>query len=118
MQLDYVNFYAHLHRVIDKKIGRLLGALGDAGDPQSLRSRTVVVRCADHGEMGLSHGGLRQKAFNAYEETINIPIVVSNPVLFPEPVRDEALASLVDLLPTIATLGGADTRRRRSRAEI
>ena len=109
MQLDYVNFYAHLHRVIDEKIGRLLGALGDAGDPQSLRSRTVVVRCADHGEMGLSHGGLRQKAFNAYEETINIPIVVSNPVLFPEPVSSDALASLIDLLPTIATLGGADT---------
>ncbi len=33
--------------------------------------------------MGLSHGGLRQKAFNAYEETLNIPIVISNPVLFP-----------------------------------
>ena len=40
---------------------------------------------ADHGEMGLSHGGLRQKMFNAYEETIRVPLVVSNPVLFPEP---------------------------------
>ncbi len=108
MQLDYVNFYAHLHRVIDGKIGRLLGALGDAGDPGSLRSRTVVVRCADHGEMGLSHGGLRQKAFNAYEETINVPIVISNPVLFGEPVESDALVSLIDLLPTITTLAGAD----------
>ena len=62
MKLDYVNFYAHLHRVIDEKIGRLLGALGDPGDPASLRSRTVVVRCADHGEMGLSHGVVCQKA--------------------------------------------------------
>ena len=74
--------------MIDEKIGRLLAALGDPGDPGSLRSRTVLVRCSDHGEMGLSHGGLRQKAFNAYEETINVPIVVSNPVLFPEPARD------------------------------
>ena len=82
-QLDYVNFYAHLHRVVDAKIGRLLTALGSADDPGSLRSRTVVVRCADHGEMGLSHGGLRQKCFNVYEETINVPLVVSNPVLFP-----------------------------------
>jgi choline-sulfatase len=108
MQLDYVNFYAHLHRVIDEKIGRLVAALGDPDDPASLRSRTVVVRCADHGEMGLSHGGLRQKAFNAYEETINVPIVVSNPVLFPAPAESEALVSLIDLLPTILTLGGAD----------
>ena len=60
-QLDYVNFYAHLHQLVDAKIGRLTAALGSAEDPGSLRSRTVVVRCADHGEMGLSHGGLRQK---------------------------------------------------------
>ena len=44
-------------------------ALGDPGDPDSLRSRTVIVRTSDHGEMGLSHGGLRQKMFNAYEES-------------------------------------------------
>jgi choline-sulfatase len=113
-QLDYVNFYAYLHRVVDEKIGRVLGALGDASDPNSLRSRTVVVRCADHGEMGLSHGGLRQKAFNAYEETINIPLVVSNPLLFPRAADTAALASLVDVLPTILRLGGvhADVRLR------
>jgi choline-sulfatase len=105
-KLEYVNFYAHLHRVVDEKIGRVMGALGDPADPASLRSRTVVFRCADHGEMGLSHGGLRQKAFNAYEETINIPLVVSNPVLFPKPAYSDALVSLVDVLPTIATVAG------------
>jgi arylsulfatase A-like enzyme len=106
-QLDYVNFYAHLHRVVDEKIGRLVSALGDGGDPASLRSRTVVVRCSDHGEMGLAHGGLRQKMFNVYEETINVPLVFSNPVLFPEPVETDSLASLVDVMPTLATLAGA-----------
>jgi arylsulfatase A-like enzyme len=110
-QLDYVNFYAYLHRLVDEKIGRILGALGDAGDPASLRSRTVIVRCADHGEMGLSHGGLRQKMFNAYEETINVPLVISNPTLFKEPAETGALASLVDVLPTLLSLadGGAPT---------
>ncbi|MEZ5155023.1 MAG: sulfatase-like hydrolase/transferase [Solirubrobacterales bacterium] len=106
-QLDYANFYAYLHRLVDAKIGRLLDALGDPGDPESLRSRTVVIRVSDHGEMGLSHGGLRQKAFNAYEETINVPLVISNPVLFPEPRETEALGSLVDVLPTILDLAGA-----------
>ena len=105
-QRDYVNFYAHLHRVVDAKIGRLLGALGSADDPQSLRSRTVVVRCSDHGEMGLAHGGLRQKMFNAYEETINVPLVFSNPTLFPTGAETDALASLVDVLPTLLTLAG------------
>jgi choline-sulfatase len=107
-KLDYVNFYAHLHRVVDAQIGRLLDALGEPADPGSLRSRTVIFRCADHGEMGLSHGGLRQKAFNAYEETIHIPLVVSNPILFPKPAQTDALASLIDLVPTIATIAGAD----------
>jgi arylsulfatase A-like enzyme len=105
-QLDYVNFYAHLHRLIDEKIGRILGALGDPDDPGSLRSRTIVVRCADHGEMGLSHGGLRQKAFNAYEESISVPLVISNPVLFPERQETEALGSLVDVLPTLLDVAG------------
>jgi choline-sulfatase len=107
-QLDYVNFYAHLHRVVDRKIGRLLKALGSADDPESLRARTVVARCADHGEMGLAHGGLRQKMFNTYEETINVPIVLSNPALFGQPAETDALASLVDLLPTLLTLGGRE----------
>jgi choline-sulfatase len=115
-QLDYVNFYAYLHGVIDEKIGRLMAALGDPADPNSKRASTVVVRVSDHGEMGLSHGGLRQKAFNVYEETINVPIVVSNPILFPRPVETEAFGSLVDVLPTLLSLSGepgpADLRGR------
>jgi arylsulfatase A-like enzyme len=105
-QLDYVNFYAHLHRIVDEKIGRLVRALGSPDDPASLRSRTIVIRCSDHGEMGLAHGGLRQKMFNVYEETINVPLVFSNPVLFPKSTRTDALASLVDVLPTVLRVAG------------
>ncbi len=105
-QQDYVNFYAYLHRVVDEKIGRLLAALGDPGDPGSLRSRTVIARISDHGELGMSHGGLRQKMFNAYEESIRVPLVISNPVLFPEPRESDALVSLVDLVPTLLGLAG------------
>ena len=107
-QQDYVNFYAYLHRVVDEKIGRVLAALGDAGDPSSLRTRTVIARISDHGELGMSHGGLRQKMFNTYEESIRVPFVVSNPVLFPEPRESDALVSLVDLVPTL--LGFTGTR--------
>jgi len=106
-QLDYVNFYAHLHGLVDQKIGRLLAALGDPADPRSLRSKTVVARISDHGEMGLSHGGLRQKMFNAYEETIRVPLVISNPLLFPHAAETDAPASLVDVLPTLLDLAGA-----------
>jgi arylsulfatase A-like enzyme len=67
----------------------------------------VIVRTSDHGEMGLSHGGLRQKMFNAYEETLHVPLVVSNPVLFPRARETDAMASLVDIVPTLLSLAGA-----------
>ena len=112
-QQDYVDFYAHLHRVVDEKIGRLLTALGPPDDPGSLRSRTVILRTSDHGEMGLSHGGLRQKIFNAYEETIRVPLVVSNPRMFPQPRESDAL----DLAARRrADLPGPRGRRHRARA--
>ena len=79
-QLDYVNFYAYLHRVVDEKIGRDRGRARRSRRPGARCARErSIVRCADHGEMGLSHGGLRQKTFNVYEETINIPLVDLQP---------------------------------------
>jgi arylsulfatase A-like enzyme len=50
-QQDYVDFYAHLQRVVDAKIGRLIAALGPSDDPESLRHRTVIIRTSDHGEI-------------------------------------------------------------------
>ena len=87
----YVNFYAYLQKFTDVQIGTLLDALD--GTP-GLVDKTVIFRFSDHGELGLSHGGLRQKMFNVYEEMCNVPLVVSNPVLFPQPVQTDALASL------------------------
>ena len=112
-QQDYVDFYAHLHRLVDEKIGRLLRALGPPDEPNSLRSRTVIARISDHGEMGLSHGGLRQKIFNAYEETIRVPLVISSPEMFPRARASDALVSLVDIVPTFLGLAGAPAEPER-----
>lgn len=104
---QYVNLYAYMHKVVDEHIGTVLDALESVS---GMRERTVVFRISDHGEMGLSHGGLRQKAFNAYEETLNVPLVVSNPVMFPAPARTDALASLIDVMPTLATMAQVPDR--------
>lgn len=103
---NYVNFYAYLQKEVDRHIGTILDALEQSGRLND----TIIVRASDHGEMGLSHGGLRQKMFNVYEETVNIPLVISNPILFPTAVETDALASLVDLMPTIATLTNVPNR--------
>lgn len=99
--LDYINFYAYLHKVVDEHLGTILDTLDKRS---AVRDRTVIFRISDHGEMGMSHGGLRQKTFNAYEETLRVPLIVSNPVMFPGPARTPALASLVDLMPTMSHL--------------
>jgi arylsulfatase A-like enzyme len=100
-QRDYVNFYAYLHKLVDTHIMTILDAL----DAHGLTESTVVVRSADHGELGLSHG-MREKSYSAYEEMIHIPLVVSNPLLYPEPVETQAFYSHLDLLPTLAELAG------------
>ena len=71
---------------------------------QGLLENTLVIATSDHGEMGLTHGGMRQKCFNFYEETLRVPLVYSNPRLFPEPRASQALVSHVDFLSTLAGL--------------
>lgn len=97
----YVNFYAYLHKHVDAQIGAVLDALDSK---PGLAEKTLIFRFSDHGELGLSHGGLRQKIFNVYEEMLNVPLIVSNPLLFPSGVETDALAALIDIMPTLATV--------------
>jgi choline-sulfatase len=101
-QLNYINFYANLQKKVDHQMGQLLDVLED----RHLLRDTVVFRLADHGELGLSHNGFRQKAFVTYEEAIHIPLIISNPQMFPEPRVTQSLVTMVDLMPTLATLTG------------
>jgi choline-sulfatase len=98
---EYVNFYAYLHTVVDKQIATVLDTLEETG----LTDNTIILRLADHGEGGLSHG-MREKAYTVYEEMIHVPLIVHNPKLYPEPRETEALYNHLDLLPTILDLAG------------
>lgn len=95
---QYANFYAALIQEADKQVERILDAI-----PAEQRDNTIVIYTSDHGEMGMSHGGLRQKMFNVYEETVNVPLIIHNPLLFSEAQTTDAYASLIDLMPTIAS---------------
>lgn len=97
----YCNFYAYLHTLNDKHIGKILDKL----EERQLLDSSIIIRTADHGEMGLSHG-MREKAYVLYDEVIHVPLVISNPVLFPMAQETEAFYCHLDLLPTIADLAG------------
>src|SRR5207253_4175379 len=98
-----------LQTLVDALFGDVMSAL----DSNGLTNGTLVIRMADHGEMGLSHG-LREKVYNAYDETIRMPFIVSNPVLWPAAATTDAMASTLDLVPTLAAITGAtDTSKHR-----
>ncbi len=101
----YLNFYGNLMKLVDGHLQRILDVFDGPGG-EALRANTLIVRTSDHGEMGMAHGGLRQKTFNAYEETIRVPLIWSNPELFPEGRVCPHLVSHVDFLPTVCALLG------------
>ena len=108
---SYLNYYGNLMRSSDSYLVNVLDKLEETG----LLDNTLIVRTADHGEMGLTHGGLRQKNFNFYEEAIRVPLVYSNPKLFPRPLSDRR-AGLPRRLPADAgePLRGAAARPART----
>src|SRR5439155_13645794 len=108
MQRHYLNFYGNLMKLQDRYLVRVLDTLEALG----LRDNTLIIRTSDHGEMGLAHGGLRQKNFNFYEETLRIPLVYSNPLLYRKPHSVKGLVSHVDFLPTLASLLDAPATAR------
>lgn len=101
--LNYINFYGNLIKLVDTEMYKIIQLLEASEAGRALHRDTMIIRIADHGEMGLTHGGLRQKAFMAYEEAINIPCIWSNPVMFPKGQTSDALVSHVDFLPTLAS---------------
>jgi arylsulfatase A-like enzyme len=99
-QRNYLNFYGNLMISSDQHLCRILDTL----EAQGMLENTLIIQTSDHGEMGMTHGGLRQKNFNFYEETLRIPLIYSNPRLYREPSTSTAMVSHVDLLPTVASL--------------
>ena len=105
---EYVRFYAYLQTLVDRLTGEVIEALRDNRHVGSQLERdTLVVRLSDHGEMAMAQGGLRQKENNCYDESIQVPMTFSNPLLPQQGVRRESLVGLIDVLPTLAEIAGA-----------
>ncbi len=104
---NYVKFYAYLTSLVDTEIAKVLKAL--KANPKT--KDALIIRVSDHGDMAMSHGMMRQKMFNAYQQTINIPMIfshLSDPDMFSGKTT-ESFAGLIDLMPTIAEIAGIQT---------
>jgi arylsulfatase A-like enzyme len=107
---DYRRLYHYLHATVDTAIGRVLDALEDSG----MADDTIVVLTSDHGDLLGSHGGLMQKWYNAFDETVRVPFVVKGPGIAPTTSGHHVPTSHVDVVPTLLGLAGIDVESARA----
>ncbi|HZQ90935.1 MAG TPA: sulfatase-like hydrolase/transferase [Terriglobales bacterium] len=86
--------------MIDAQIGRLVERLRSEG----ILDETLVVMTADHGELMGSHG-LWMK-YQAYEESLRVPLIIRAPWLFKPGLRTRTPSSLIDIAPTVLAACG------------
>jgi choline-sulfatase len=93
--------YYGLTEWMDNEVGKVLAALGAS----AAASNTVVIYTADHGENLGEHGLWWKNA--VYEQSARVPLIASWPARWPGGQRRAGACSLVDVVQTIADLGGA-----------
>ena len=95
---------------IDWSVGRVLGALKDAG----VDKNTLVVFTSDNGPwLGKKHHGgcalpLRDGKFSTYEGGMREPCIMRWPGKIPAGKVCSEVSGTIDLLPTFARLAGAE----------
>ncbi len=95
----------------DKHIGRILDTLNARG----LAKNTVVLFMSDHGDMLGDHGLLNKGPFH-FEGLLRVPMIWSCPGRFPAQ-KTPALASILDIAPTILDLAGVKVPEGPASAE-
>lgn len=94
-------YYATISH-IDHHVGRILVALQTLGRLDN----TLVVFTSDHGDYMGDYGLILKSPSVPYDSLARVPLIMAGPGL-PRGTACEALISLVDILPTLATAGGA-----------
>lgn len=106
---DELRLYYAYASFIDAQIGRLVTYLRDTGEWEN----TVIIFLADHGDSMGVHGGLVDKGYHLYEETVSIPLIV-RPAGGSASRRESALVSIADVHATILDVAGVRDEPSRS----
>ncbi len=101
-------FYRQLYYSLQKQVDGEMYKVYEALKNSHFYEDTIIIFTSDHGELLGSHGGLFQKWYNAYEESIHVPFIIHNPLLFPKHQMTDMLTSHVDIFPTLLGLAHID----------
>jgi len=94
--------YYGLTQWVDEQIGRVIDAIGKS----EFARNTIIIYTSDHGENMGEHGMWWKNCL--YEHSAKVPLIVSWPSRWKGGQRRTEACSLVDVVQTIAELGGAD----------
>ena len=86
---------------IDAQLGRLFGWLQQEG----LWDETMVIVCADHGELHGEHG-IYGHEFCLYDQLVNVPLLIKHPQL--DAARRHDQVELIDLYHTVLDAADVD----------
>jgi len=98
--ITFLNYYVWLQSCVDYQVGQVLTSLYAS----PFNNNTIIIFTSDHGDYGGSHG-LHTKAGALYEESINVPLIISYPGArhysnnSSSPITLPYVCSSVDLLP-------------------
>ncbi len=92
--------YYGLCESLDYQMGRIMTFLDESG----LAANTLVVFSSDHGELAGSHGMYRKG--QPEDESLHVPLLMRFPGRISEGSEPGALASSIDLMPTILSICG------------
>ena len=98
--------YFGMVRFIDDALGQILDKLDELG----LREQTIVVFCSDHGDFMGEHA-MQCKGGVFYDSLTRVPLIVSWPGQVAAGVRDQSMANLIDVVPTLLHLQGLEQPR-------
>lgn len=106
------NTYFNCLRDVDRRIGTVMEALRATG----AASNTVIIFTSDHGDLGGAHG-LREKGNNIYRQTASVPLAIVHPDI-KDGSDSAALASQIDLLPTLLSFAGVTDAERMTQVPM
>jgi len=99
----YKSNYLGMLRLLDDQLTRLVKHL----DSRNLRSKTVIVYLADHGDYVMDYG-LARKGVGLFDCLTRIPMVWSGYGVQPSSVGQTAFVSMADVMPTLCEVMGAE----------
>lgn len=94
--LTYMKYYYTLMKRVDDQLLKIWNKLKSL----DCYDNTIIVFTSDHGDLLASHGGLFQKWYQAYEEAIHVPLIISSPLYGNKHQDIYDLTSHIDILPT------------------